>query len=57
VTTDFRAVLGELVLARGGKADLAEVFPGFDYPGSLGLFSSQAGVQQDTLDGFLKNYS
>ena len=53
MTTDFRAVLGELVLARGGKADLAEVFPGFDYPGSLGLFSSQAGVQQDTLDGFL----
>jgi hypothetical protein len=32
VTTDFRAVLGELVAGHLGQADVAQVFPGF-HPG------------------------
>ena len=37
VTTDFRAVLGELVLGHLGQKDLASVFPGFQLGDSLGL--------------------
>lgn len=37
VTTDFRAVLGELVLGHLGQNDLTHVFPGFQMGVSLGL--------------------
>ena len=37
VTTDFRDVLGELVAGHLGNTDLAQVFPGYQATGSLGL--------------------
>jgi hypothetical protein len=37
VTTDFRAVLGELVTGHLGQANLNEVFPGFEAGEKLGL--------------------
>jgi uncharacterized protein (DUF1501 family) len=37
VTTDFRAVLGELVTGHLGQKDLAQVFPGYQPGESLGL--------------------
>jgi uncharacterized protein (DUF1501 family) len=37
VTTDFRAVLGELVTGHLGQANLKEVFPGFEPGEKLGL--------------------
>ncbi len=36
-TTDFRRVLSEVVDAHLGNPDLASVFPGYAYPGALGL--------------------
>lgn len=38
VTTDFRAVLGELVATHLGRTDLQAVFPGFTAGGGPGLF-------------------
>jgi uncharacterized protein (DUF1501 family) len=40
VTTDFRAVLGELVAGQLGQKDLTPVFPGFRLGESLGLLRS-----------------
>ena len=40
VTTDFRAVLGELVRDHLGQKDLSAVFPGFNPGGPLGLLRS-----------------
>jgi uncharacterized protein (DUF1501 family) len=37
VTTDYRTVLAELLVERLGNPDVATVFPGFAYPGPLGL--------------------
>ena len=37
VTTDFRAVLGELVNAQLGQKDLSQVFPGFKMGEPQGL--------------------
>jgi uncharacterized protein (DUF1501 family) len=37
VTTDFRAVLGELVSGHLGQKDIAQVFPGFKPGEQLGL--------------------
>jgi uncharacterized protein (DUF1501 family) len=42
VTTDFRAVLGELMMGHFGTKDLAPVFPGFHYGEPLGLLKSTA---------------
>lgn len=36
-TTDFRRVLSEVVQVHLGNPDLATVFPGYGYPGPLGL--------------------
>lgn len=36
-TTDTRRVLSEVVTAHLGNGDLASVFPGYDYPGPLGI--------------------
>ena len=44
VTTDFRAVLGELVAGHLGTKDLAQVFPGFQAPNPLGLLKAGAGA-------------
>ncbi|MEP6590045.1 MAG: DUF1501 domain-containing protein [Gemmatimonadota bacterium] len=38
VTTDFRAVFGEVLTGHLGGADLAAVFPGFEGTGGVGLF-------------------
>ena len=40
VTTDFRAVLSELVSGQMGQRDLAKVFPGFTPTASLGLLKA-----------------
>lgn len=37
VTTDYRTVLAELLTERMGNPNVAAVFPGFAYPGPLGL--------------------
>src|SRR6185369_12423324 len=37
VTTDFRAVLSELLRGHSGAANLAQVFPGFEAGAALGL--------------------
>jgi uncharacterized protein (DUF1501 family) len=37
VTTDFRAVLSELVLGHLGQNDISAVFPGFKLGAPLGL--------------------
>lgn len=37
VTTDFRTVLAELLVERMGNPNVAAVFPGFAYPGPLGI--------------------
>jgi len=39
IATDYRRVLTELLLQHGGGATL---FPGYAYPGPLGLFRSAA---------------
>ena len=57
VTTDFRTVLGEVLTARAGNQNLAQVFPDFTYPGPLGLFAQQSSIQPKTLEAFLKNKS
>jgi hypothetical protein len=36
-TTDTRRVLSEVVTAHLGNGDLESVFPGYAYPGPLGL--------------------
>jgi uncharacterized protein (DUF1501 family) len=38
VTTDFRAVFGEVIERHLGLADTRAVFPGFTAPAPLGLF-------------------
>jgi uncharacterized protein (DUF1501 family) len=40
VTTDFRAVLGELICGHLGQQDLGRVFPGYQAGGPLGLLRS-----------------
>uniref|UniRef100_Q01XH5 Twin-arginine translocation pathway signal n=1 Tax=Solibacter usitatus (strain Ellin6076) TaxID=234267 RepID=Q01XH5_SOLUE len=42
VTTDFRAVLGELMMGHFGTKDLAPVFPGFRMGEPMGLLKSTA---------------
>jgi uncharacterized protein (DUF1501 family) len=42
VTTDFRAVLSELVSGHLGTLDIAQVFPGFKPAGPVGLLKSTA---------------
>jgi uncharacterized protein (DUF1501 family) len=42
VTTDYRAVLSELISRRLGGADLAQVFPGFAPGPQAGLFMPRA---------------
>ena len=44
VTTDFRAVLGELVAGHLGTKDLSQVFPGFQAPDPLGLLKAPSGA-------------
>ena len=40
ITTDYRQVLGEVIARRLGRADaLGSIFPGYSWPGGLGLFS------------------
>jgi uncharacterized protein (DUF1501 family) len=39
-TTDFRTVITEVMAARRAHADPATLFPGFAYPGPLGLFAA-----------------
>jgi len=41
-TTDTRRVLSEVVTAHLGNADLASVFPGYAYPGPLGVLPAAA---------------
>jgi uncharacterized protein (DUF1501 family) len=38
VTTDYRQVLSELLQTQSSRLDIARVFPGYNYPGGLGLF-------------------
>jgi uncharacterized protein (DUF1501 family) len=40
LTTDFRAVLGELVMRHLGNSDLSKVFPGFEATGFRGLIKA-----------------
>jgi len=40
VTTDFRAVLSELVLKQMGNREIASVFPGFKPAAPLGILSA-----------------
>jgi uncharacterized protein (DUF1501 family) len=40
VTTDFRAVLSELLSGHLGTANMAEVFPGFRAGASMGLLKT-----------------
>jgi uncharacterized protein (DUF1501 family) len=40
VTTDFRAVLSELVAGQLGQKDMSRVFPGFQTAASLGLLKA-----------------
>ena len=42
VTTDFRAVLSELVAGQLGTKDLTQVFPGYRAGDPLGLLKSSA---------------
>jgi uncharacterized protein (DUF1501 family) len=42
VTTDFRAVLGELIAGQLGTKDLSQVFPGFEAPEPMGLLKAPA---------------
>ena len=37
ITTDYRRVLSELLAERMGNPNVAAVFPGFVYPGPLGI--------------------
>ena len=37
LTTDYRAVCGEVLTRHLGQRDLSKIFPGFRTPGSLGL--------------------
>ena len=46
VTTDFRAVLGELVKGHLGTANLNEVFPGYQPGEPLGLLNSQTMISR-----------
>jgi uncharacterized protein (DUF1501 family) len=41
VTTDFRAVLSELVTGHLGTTDIAQVFPGFKHAAPVGLLKSR----------------
>jgi uncharacterized protein (DUF1501 family) len=42
-TTDTRRVLSEVVTAHLGNSDLASVFPGYSYPGPLGVLPAPPG--------------
>ncbi len=42
IATDYRRVLTELLLQHGGGATPGGLFPGYAYPGPLGLFRSAA---------------
>ena len=44
VTTDFRAVLGELVKGHLGTQNVAEVFPGYKIGAPLGLLKNSTSV-------------
>jgi uncharacterized protein (DUF1501 family) len=41
-TTDTRRVLSEVISAHLGNQDIASVFPGYDYPGPLGIMGGDA---------------
>lgn len=38
ITTDYRDVLGELLINHGGLSELDNVFPGYQLPGEQGIF-------------------
>jgi uncharacterized protein (DUF1501 family) len=58
VTTDFRSVLSEILVARAGNPNIGEVFPGYNYGGtSMGLFDVQSGVGRGAANGFMNKYS
>jgi len=40
VTTDFRRVLSEILIARTGNLTPNAIFPGYTYPGPVGLFGT-----------------
>lgn len=40
VTTDFRQVLSEIMIARCGFTSLTQLFPGYAYPGPVGIFGT-----------------
>jgi uncharacterized protein (DUF1501 family) len=46
VTTDFRTILGEVLVARLGQSSLTGIFPGFTYPGPLGIFGTAGQLPQ-----------
>jgi hypothetical protein len=41
VTTDYRQVLIEMLRSRTASPSIAQAFPGYRYPGNLGLFLRQ----------------
>jgi uncharacterized protein (DUF1501 family) len=56
VTTDFRTVLSEILLARCGMPDIRNIFPGYDYhavpaPERPGLFGAIGRAGDVNLDG------
>jgi hypothetical protein len=57
VTTDYRTVLTEMLIARGGLVQVGDLFPGYNYSGSLGLFPEHAGVSPAVLKGFMATAS
>ncbi len=42
ITTDYRAVLADLLIKRGGNTQIAATLPGFSLGASLGLFKPRA---------------
>lgn len=48
VTTDFRTILGEVLVARLGQTALTNIFPGYTYPGPLGIFGAAGQLPQSS---------
>jgi uncharacterized protein (DUF1501 family) len=57
VATDYRSVLTEMLLSRGGigYGQIASVFPDYVYSGGLGIFPVSAGVSPEVLQGFMSH--
>ncbi len=53
MTTDYRTILSEILLARLGNKNLAEVFPGFNAPGGLGVVQSNLALLNLSPRAFL----